>query len=414
MTRSLRPAISISISLALLLSVFAACSRTDVGEERTTKIAFFQDASVPDHVDLVSPSYLAFDTVMQRRVVEARGIAVEVGTGRRGHGRGNRHRDGARGSGRSFVRARRHLPVLAGAAGGRSCARRGRRADHEPVARERVAVDIGCVDCPATSRSSGVDSSPTGRPRSELLAETIGSSPGDATQAVCLVSDGSDYGSRLVERHRTPVGNAAIDRHRRRRRGRGRRRGDDVRVSSRGLGRLPPGGSRPRSGDARDRHRPGPACGPRRRCPEDRDPADISCGRRRRRGLGVVPVRRCLGADRSREPPVPERLPVRARSRPPASMPRKPGTQAGSWQTRLHRERRAGPRCARCSSPLAPTKASRVRTRSTPTASRSASGRICSCPPARVGCHFWAGRAETLKAPPCVVQAGRPKRPRCP
>ncbi len=41
------------------------------------KVAFLQDLSIPDHVDLVSPSFLAFDLVVQRRL-EGRGVAVEV------------------------------------------------------------------------------------------------------------------------------------------------------------------------------------------------------------------------------------------------------------------------------------------------------------------------------------------------
>jgi ABC-type branched-subunit amino acid transport system substrate-binding protein len=62
--------------LAVALTAVAACSSTS-GDGVSVKVAFLQDLSIPDHVDLVSPSFLAFDMVVQRRL-EPRGITVDV------------------------------------------------------------------------------------------------------------------------------------------------------------------------------------------------------------------------------------------------------------------------------------------------------------------------------------------------
>ncbi|HET9310259.1 MAG TPA: ABC transporter substrate-binding protein [Actinomycetota bacterium] len=63
-------------SLAVALTVGAACS-SQSSDEVSVKVAFLQDLSVPDHVDLVSPSFLAFDMVVQRRL-EGRGATIDV------------------------------------------------------------------------------------------------------------------------------------------------------------------------------------------------------------------------------------------------------------------------------------------------------------------------------------------------
>ena len=195
MTCSQRPAVS--ISLAVLLMVLAACSRTDISEERTMKIAFFEDASVPDHIDLVSPSYLAFDTVMQRRVVEARGIAVEVV-------RIDAGTDAATAIEMSHDVAADPAYVLALVS----------PFWQEPPEVARILAEAGVPTMSLSPESASPWISDASMPGDaaelwrrfvpdrateiQLLAETIGSSPGDETQAVCLVSDGSDYGSRLV------------------------------------------------------------------------------------------------------------------------------------------------------------------------------------------------------------------------
>lgn len=62
---------------AVVFAVLAACSPVRRAEEPVVRIAFFQDLSVPDHVDLVSPSFLALEMVVDRRSTE-RGIEAEV------------------------------------------------------------------------------------------------------------------------------------------------------------------------------------------------------------------------------------------------------------------------------------------------------------------------------------------------
>jgi ABC-type branched-subunit amino acid transport system substrate-binding protein len=65
--------------LTVAILVLAACAPAPIDDRAPDmKIAFFQDLSVPDSLDLVSPSFLAFDTVMQREVIEAEAIDVEM------------------------------------------------------------------------------------------------------------------------------------------------------------------------------------------------------------------------------------------------------------------------------------------------------------------------------------------------
>ena len=63
--------------LAVACTVLAACTPTGADEAQVVRIAFFQDLSVPDHVDLVSPSFLAFDLALQRRLAGL-GVDAEV------------------------------------------------------------------------------------------------------------------------------------------------------------------------------------------------------------------------------------------------------------------------------------------------------------------------------------------------
>jgi len=63
--------------IALVLTVLASCSSTQAVPDREIKVAFFEDLSVPEHVDLVSPSFLAFEMVVRRRLDDS-DIAVEV------------------------------------------------------------------------------------------------------------------------------------------------------------------------------------------------------------------------------------------------------------------------------------------------------------------------------------------------
>jgi ABC-type branched-subunit amino acid transport system substrate-binding protein len=68
---------SSTLLLALACLGFTACTPTGDGEGPVARIAFFQDLSVPDHVDLVSPSFLAFDLALQRRLAGT-GVEAEV------------------------------------------------------------------------------------------------------------------------------------------------------------------------------------------------------------------------------------------------------------------------------------------------------------------------------------------------
>ncbi len=64
---------------ALLVAMLAGCSPTASDDSTPrVKIAFFQDLSVPQSLDLVSPSFLAFETAMQRALVDTEGIEIEV------------------------------------------------------------------------------------------------------------------------------------------------------------------------------------------------------------------------------------------------------------------------------------------------------------------------------------------------
>lgn len=64
-------------ALAVALTVAAACAPTEAPETPVVRLAFLQDLSVPEHVDLVSPSFLALDLAVRRRIDDAE-VSVEV------------------------------------------------------------------------------------------------------------------------------------------------------------------------------------------------------------------------------------------------------------------------------------------------------------------------------------------------
>jgi branched-chain amino acid transport system substrate-binding protein len=74
-----RSAVRLFAALALAATMLAACtsSRAVQTGRRTVRIAFFQDLSVPEHVDLVSPSFLALDLSIHEREGELP-VDVEV------------------------------------------------------------------------------------------------------------------------------------------------------------------------------------------------------------------------------------------------------------------------------------------------------------------------------------------------
>jgi len=184
--------------LAVVLTVLTACSSTDTGEEPAVKIAFFQDLSVPASLDLVSPSFLAFETVMQGRLADTEGIAVELvqlDMGGDAVAAVEITREVAADSG--FV-----LAVLA-------------PFWQEPPEVARILAEAGVPTISLSPESAspwGSVTSPPGDPselwrrfvpggdtEAVLLAGIVArGQPGDATQPVCLVTEGSDHGAALV------------------------------------------------------------------------------------------------------------------------------------------------------------------------------------------------------------------------
>ncbi len=61
----------------LLAAALPACTGETAGDATPVRIAFFEDLSVPEHVDLVSPSFLALDMVLAKRT-EGAPAPVEV------------------------------------------------------------------------------------------------------------------------------------------------------------------------------------------------------------------------------------------------------------------------------------------------------------------------------------------------
>lgn len=76
MTSSCRPLLQLVAAVALATAL-GACTIAGPDDPSTPRIAFFQDLSVPEHVDLVSPSFLALETVIERRA-QGRPSPVEI------------------------------------------------------------------------------------------------------------------------------------------------------------------------------------------------------------------------------------------------------------------------------------------------------------------------------------------------
>ena len=201
--------------LAVAITVLVACTPVPRDDDpRAVKIAFFQDLSVPESLDLVSPSFLALDTVVQREVVGGEGIDAEVvqlDTGGDATTAAGMAREVA--ADPSFV-----LAVIA-------------PFWKEPpeVARILAEAAVPTMSLSPESASPWLSApSPPGDPaelwrrfvpgrgtQAELLARVARrSSTDDATQPVCLVGDGSDYGSELatgIEAALSPLSPTLID-----------------------------------------------------------------------------------------------------------------------------------------------------------------------------------------------------------
>ncbi|MGZ8601346.1 MAG: ABC transporter substrate-binding protein [Actinomycetota bacterium] len=191
--------------LAVVVTALVACSGSDADGTPNVRVAFFQDLSVPDHVDLVSPSFLAFDMAVQRRLVE-RGATAEV------------VQFDTRGDAGTAIEMAEEVAadgsfVLAVAA----------PFWHEPAEVGRILAEAG-VPTMSLSPVSGSPwlepSSPPGDPaalwrrlvpdrasEASLLAEVAGQrSPEGEPQPVCLVGDGSPYGRGLVDQVEAGLG----------------------------------------------------------------------------------------------------------------------------------------------------------------------------------------------------------------
>jgi len=205
MTLRLRPALA--CTLAVALTAVAACSSTS-GEEVSLKVAFLQDLSVPDHVDLVSPSFLAFDMVVQRRL-EARGVSVDV------------VQFDTRGDASTAIEIAGQVAgdpsfVLAVAA----------PFWHEPTEVAHILAEAGVPTISLSPVSGSPWVSPTPPPglatelwrrfvpdriaEASLLADLADlRSPAGTPQPVCLVDDGSRYGRGLAGQVEREIGGSS-------------------------------------------------------------------------------------------------------------------------------------------------------------------------------------------------------------
>jgi branched-chain amino acid transport system substrate-binding protein len=184
--------------LTVIATVLSACSAADGDDAPVRKIAFFQDLSIPDHVDLVSPSFLAFDTVLRRRLGDRELTAEIVQFDTRGDAPAAIEMAERVAEDPSFV-----LAVAA-------------PFWHEPVEVGRILAEAGVPTMSLSPVSASPWDSTTPPPGSAadlwrrfvpdraaeaaLVADLAGrrSAIGEA-QPVCLVRDGSRYGGGLVE-----------------------------------------------------------------------------------------------------------------------------------------------------------------------------------------------------------------------
>jgi branched-chain amino acid transport system substrate-binding protein len=194
MTRRIR--LSIGASLAALAMVSSACSVPAGGGATAIRVAFFQDLSVPDHVDLVSPSFLAFETVVQRRL-DGAGASVEI------------VQFDTAGDADAAIEMAREVAddatfVLAVAA----------PFWHEPAGVGRILAEagvptislspvsaspwLGSPDLPGDARQLWRRFVPDRSAEAGLLA-TMAARGASTDRPVCLVQDGSAYGAGLID-----------------------------------------------------------------------------------------------------------------------------------------------------------------------------------------------------------------------
>jgi ABC-type branched-subunit amino acid transport system substrate-binding protein len=184
--------------LAATVAVSAACSVSTSDEPPPVRIAFFQDLTVPDHVDLVSPSFLALDTVVQRRLAgaEATVEVVQLDTG---------------GDASTAVEMAREVaadPTYALAVAAPFW--------HEPTEVAAILAEAGVPTIslsPVSPSPWGTGTPPPGDAGSlwrrfvpdrsleaDLLADLAARRTADGeAEPVCIVRDGSPYGEGLAE-----------------------------------------------------------------------------------------------------------------------------------------------------------------------------------------------------------------------
>ena len=196
---------SSTLLLAVACTVLAACTPTGADEAQVVRIAFFQDLSVPDHVDLVSPSFLAFDLALQRRLAGLRGRCGSRAA-RHGGRRGRCARHGPRGGADPSYALAVVAPFW-----------------HEPGDVARVLADAGVPTISLSPVSASpwlAPAPPPGEPlelwrrfvpdraaEAALLADIAARRSAEGVaQPVCLVRDGSPYGRGLIEQVAADLG----------------------------------------------------------------------------------------------------------------------------------------------------------------------------------------------------------------
>ena len=212
------------VPFAVLCAVMPSCSPSGADDGPDVKIAFFQDLSVPDPVDLVSPSFLALDMVVQRRL-EGQGVTAEV------------VQFDTRGDAGEAIEMAKEVAaegsfVLAVAA----------PFWHEPAEVGRILAEAGVPTISLSPVSASPWVVPTAPPgeagalwrrlvpdrtaEASLLTEIAGRRSAEGVaQPTCLVEDGSEYGRGLVGQVEAGLGPWPSTRHRRV--GRDRRHGGD-------------------------------------------------------------------------------------------------------------------------------------------------------------------------------------------
>jgi len=196
---------SSAVLLAVACTVLAACTPTGADESEMVRIAFFQDLSVPDHVDLVSPSFLAFDLALQRRLaglgIDAEVVQLDTAG------------DAATALDMAHDVAADPAYALAVVA----------PFWHEPVDVAKVLADAGVptISLSPVSASPWLGSAPPQGEALELWRRFVPDRAAEATllagiaarrstegqaQPVCLVRDGSPYGRGLIEQLAAELG----------------------------------------------------------------------------------------------------------------------------------------------------------------------------------------------------------------